>query len=95
MNIRLLTIAILVLLGILYNIEGIGYVALLLLLFTSVFYKIVHSKVKVHEEGSTFSERLQQLQSAYKKQQITELEYKQQRDILVREYNEGVSKDER
>ncbi|MBE6114675.1 MAG: hypothetical protein E7191_06300 [Erysipelotrichaceae bacterium] len=96
MNIRILAVCFLVVLGIYYNIESIGYTVVLLLVLTRLFYQIFQRKIPgSDQEGSTVKEELQRLQSAYQKQQITEVEYRRQRDILVREYNKGVNQDER
>ena len=92
----LLALCFLVVLGIYFNIESIVYAVVLLLVLTRLFYQIFQRKIPgSDQEGSTVKEELQRLQSAYQKQQITEVEYRRQRDILVREYNKGVNQDER
>ncbi|MBQ9987032.1 MAG: hypothetical protein IJP28_01510 [Erysipelotrichales bacterium] len=77
MNIRILAVCFLVVLGIYYNIESIGYTVVLLLVLTRLFYQIFQRKIPgSDQEGSTVKEELQRLQSAYQKQQITEVEYR-------------------
>ena len=92
----LLALCFLVVLGIYFNIESIVYAVVLLLVFAGIFLKIFQRRLPVRDQsGSTIKEEIERLQSAYKKQQISEIEFRKQRDILVREYNKGVSNDER